>query len=136
MQIKRSKYTILALINHLPDFRRASWGNGIEERFNYIHLSLRSAIERTFGVWKNRLRILRQTSSYDIKDQMLIVVATTILHNFIREKIQFSLSPHFLRMALQTTKACTLSPQTTKTFEKCSFLQNIPIIPYHMSFFN
>jgi len=35
---------------HLPDFRRAGRGNGIEERFNYVHSSLRSAIERTFGV--------------------------------------------------------------------------------------
>jgi hypothetical protein len=69
---------------HLLDFRRAGWGNGIEERFNYVHSSLRSAIERTFGVWKNRWRILRQMPSYDIKDQMLIVVATAVLHNFIR----------------------------------------------------
>jgi hypothetical protein len=39
---------------HLPDFRPAGQGNGIEKRFNYVHSSLRSAIERTFGVWKNR----------------------------------------------------------------------------------
>jgi hypothetical protein len=29
----------------------------------------------------------------------------------------------------QTTKACTLAPQTTKTFEKCPFWRNIPTIP-------
>jgi hypothetical protein len=69
---------------HLPDFRRAGRGNGIDERFNCVHSSLRSVIERTFGVWKNRWRILRQMSSYDIKDQMLIVVASVVLHNFIR----------------------------------------------------
>jgi hypothetical protein len=62
---------------HLPNFRRAGRGNVIEERFNY-------AIEGTFGVWKNRWRILRQMPSYDIKDQMLIVVASAVLHNFIR----------------------------------------------------
>jgi hypothetical protein len=39
---------------HFPDFRRAGRGNGIEERFNYVHSSLRSVIEQTFGVWKNR----------------------------------------------------------------------------------
>jgi hypothetical protein len=39
---------------HLPDFRRSGRGNKIEERFNYVHSSLRSVIERTFGVWKNR----------------------------------------------------------------------------------
>jgi hypothetical protein len=69
---------------HLPDFRRASRGNGIEERFNYVHSSLRSVIERTFGVWKNMWPILRQMPSYDFNNQMLIVVATAILHNFIR----------------------------------------------------
>ena len=53
---------------HLSDFRRAGRGNYIEERFNYVHSSLRSAIERTFGVWKNRWKILKQMSSYDIKD--------------------------------------------------------------------
>jgi hypothetical protein len=35
---------------HLPDFWRASRGNKIEERFNYVHLLLRSVIERTFVV--------------------------------------------------------------------------------------
>jgi hypothetical protein len=39
---------------HLPDFRRAGRGNKIEERFNYVHSSLRSVIEQTFGVWKNK----------------------------------------------------------------------------------
>ena len=41
-------------------------------------------IERTFGVWKNKCRILRQMPSYDIEDQRNIVVATCVLHNFIR----------------------------------------------------
>lgn len=35
-------------------------------------------------MWKNRWRILRQMPSYDTKDQMLIIVATVVLHNFIR----------------------------------------------------
>ena len=30
---------------HLPDFRRSGRGNKIEERFNYVHSSLRSVIE-------------------------------------------------------------------------------------------
>jgi hypothetical protein len=69
---------------HLPDFRRAGRVNVIEERFNYVHSSLRSAIERTFSLWNNRWRILRQMPSYDIKDQMFIVVATAVLHNSIK----------------------------------------------------
>ena len=41
-------------------------------------------VERTFGMWKNRWRILRQMPSYDIEDERNIVVATCVLHNFIR----------------------------------------------------
>ena len=33
---------------HLLDFRRAGRGNHIEKRFNYVHSSLRSAIEQTY----------------------------------------------------------------------------------------
>ncbi|XP_050247606.1 protein ALP1-like [Quercus robur] len=70
---------------HLLDFRRAGRGNHIEERFNYVHSSLRSAIERTFGVWKNKWKILKQMPPYDIKHQRNIIVATCVLHNFIRK---------------------------------------------------
>lgn len=30
---------------HLPDFRQVSRGNHLEERFNFVHSSLKSAIE-------------------------------------------------------------------------------------------
>uniref|UniRef100_A0A7N2LQF3 Uncharacterized protein n=1 Tax=Quercus lobata TaxID=97700 RepID=A0A7N2LQF3_QUELO len=70
---------------HLSDFRRAGRGNHIEEKFNYVHSSLRSAIERTFGVWKNKWKILKQMPPYDIKHQRNIIVATCVLHNFIRK---------------------------------------------------
>ncbi|KAK9983014.1 hypothetical protein SO802_032539 [Lithocarpus litseifolius] len=70
---------------HLSDFQRAGRGNHIEERFNYVHSSLRSAIERTFGVWKNKWKILKQMPPYDIKHQRNIIVATCVLHNFIRK---------------------------------------------------
>ncbi|XP_030936119.1 uncharacterized protein LOC115961252 [Quercus lobata] len=70
---------------HLSDFRRAGRGNHTEERFNYVHSSLRSAIERTFGVWKNKWKILKQMPPYDIKHQRNIIVATCVLHNFIRK---------------------------------------------------
>ncbi|XP_075675018.1 uncharacterized protein LOC142644255 [Castanea sativa] len=70
---------------HVADFRRAGRGNHLEERFNYVHSSLRSVIERTFGVWKNRWKILKQMPSYDIKDQRNIIVATCVLHNYIRK---------------------------------------------------
>ena len=39
---------------YLSNFQQAGQGNHLEERFYYVHLSLRNVIERTFGVWKNR----------------------------------------------------------------------------------
>ncbi|KAL4301421.1 hypothetical protein AHAS_Ahas17G0299200 [Arachis hypogaea] len=39
---------------HLPEFRRVNGPSGYYEIYNYAHSSLRSVIERTFGVWKKR----------------------------------------------------------------------------------
>ncbi|XP_028784122.1 uncharacterized protein LOC114740157 [Neltuma alba] len=39
---------------HLPDFNRHPGFTNQNEAFNYYHSSLRSTIERTVGVWKNR----------------------------------------------------------------------------------
>ncbi|CAN6868921.1 unnamed protein product, partial [Brassica oleracea] len=41
-------------------------------------------IERTFGVWKAKWRILKNEARYDLPTQCKIVVATMALHNFIR----------------------------------------------------
>ncbi|KAH9792922.1 DDE Tnp4 domain-containing protein [Citrus sinensis] len=63
---------------HLPEF----------SLFNYKHSSLRSVIERTFGVWKNTWKILRSMPSYPFKKQVKIVIATMALHNYIRRYSQ------------------------------------------------
>ena len=69
---------------HIPNFQRGSQLHHPEERFNYLHSSLRSVIERTFGVWKNRWKILRYMPGFSICTQNKIIVATMVLHNFIR----------------------------------------------------
>lgn len=69
---------------HLPDFRRGEPPSGREEIFNSKHSSLRSCIERTFGVWKQRWKILRDMPTYPFKTQRDIVIASMALHNFIR----------------------------------------------------
>jgi transposase len=74
--------TIYAIKYIVKQYCRNSKETGY--KFNYVHSSFRSVIERTFGVWKNRWHVLRQMPSYDINDQMLIVVAIVVLHNFIR----------------------------------------------------
>ncbi|CAA7041964.1 unnamed protein product [Microthlaspi erraticum] len=45
---------------HLPHFQVGSPPRGEEELFNRWHSSLRSVIERTFGVWKKKWRILSE----------------------------------------------------------------------------
>ncbi|KAL5546599.1 hypothetical protein UlMin_006286 [Ulmus minor] len=53
---------------HLHDRRRED-GDRRKEMFNYRYASLRNVIERTFGVWKNRFRILRGIPRYPLEKQ-------------------------------------------------------------------
>ena len=69
---------------HLPEFQRGSQPQNAQEMFNHRHSSLRSVIERTFGVWKERWHILNNMPSYKFTTQVSIVSATMALHNFIR----------------------------------------------------
>ncbi|KAK8938373.1 hypothetical protein KSP39_PZI010984 [Platanthera zijinensis] len=70
---------------HLPDFARGNRPiSGRREIFNKAHSSLRSVIERTFGVWKKKWGILRKMPQYTVSKQCVIVVATMTLHNYIR----------------------------------------------------
>ncbi|KAK9273295.1 hypothetical protein L1049_018102 [Liquidambar formosana] len=69
---------------HLPHFRRGSQPRGTREIFNQAHSSLRSVIERTFGVWEARWGILEHIKFKSMDKQIVIVSATMALHNFIR----------------------------------------------------
>ncbi|KAL0014453.1 hypothetical protein SO802_001522 [Lithocarpus litseifolius] len=69
---------------HIPEFERGEHLHHLEEKYNYLHSSLRSVIERTFGVWKNKWKILRSMPPFHIRTQCHIIVATMVLHNFIR----------------------------------------------------
>ena len=54
-----------------------------KELFNLRHSSLRSKIECTFGILKNRFKILAAKPNYPFPTQVDIVLACTVLHNFI-----------------------------------------------------
>ncbi|KAH7837203.1 hypothetical protein Vadar_010948 [Vaccinium darrowii] len=58
--------------------------NDGREYFNRAHFSLCSVIERTFGVWKKRFRILENMPMYSLKTQVQIILASIVIHNFIR----------------------------------------------------
>ncbi|XP_010423370.1 PREDICTED: uncharacterized protein LOC104708484 [Camelina sativa] len=71
---------------HRDLFARGGPPTSTRELFNRRHSSLRSMIERTFGVWKAKWRILdRKHPKYELKKWIKIVTATMALHNFIRD---------------------------------------------------
>ncbi|XP_038693816.1 protein ALP1-like [Tripterygium wilfordii] len=69
---------------HLEVFRNGLDVSTPREAFNHAHSSLRSVIERTFGVLKNKWHILSTMPPYSFRTQVKIVVACAVLHNFIR----------------------------------------------------
>ncbi|XP_020260989.1 uncharacterized protein LOC109837243 [Asparagus officinalis] len=54
-----------------------------KELFNLRHSSLRLKIECTFGILKNRFKIISAKPNYPFPTQVDIVLACTVLHNFI-----------------------------------------------------
>ena len=69
---------------HLPQFRIGPRIRGRVEVFNYYHSSLRSTIERAFGLCKARWKILGNMSPFALKTQNQIIVACMAIHNFIQ----------------------------------------------------
>ncbi|KAF3776927.1 putative methyltransferase [Nymphaea thermarum] len=54
-----------------------------EELFNHRHSSLRTTVERAFGLLNGRFPILKTQVPYPYRTQVAIVLATCVLHNFI-----------------------------------------------------
>ena len=70
---------------HLQEFRRKGESPRTRhKKFNYTHSSLRCTIERTFGVWKNKWRIIINMPFFPFHIQILIVSVTMALYNFVR----------------------------------------------------
>ncbi|XP_027102886.1 protein ALP1-like [Coffea arabica] len=86
-------YVVDAAYRHMPGFMAPfKSGPGGKSQtaqkgeFNRCHSSVQNIIERTFGVWKMRFKILDgPMKNYPIEAQRNIVVACCVLHNFIRE---------------------------------------------------
>jgi len=70
---------------HLPEWHRGMEPNTPKEKFNRIHSSVRNVIERSFGVLKMKWQILYKIPHFFNANTKKIVVATMVLHNFIRE---------------------------------------------------
>jgi hypothetical protein len=55
-----------------------------KELFNYRHAQLRNHIERIFGMFKRRFRVLMLAPEYSLETQARLVPALAVLHNIIR----------------------------------------------------
>ncbi|XP_062105355.1 uncharacterized protein LOC133816997 [Humulus lupulus] len=71
---------------YLLQFQQGSQPSSSKEVFNHAHSSLRSVIERCFGVWKARWELLQRMPNYKFDKQVTIVTASIALHNFIRRE--------------------------------------------------
>jgi hypothetical protein len=71
---------------HIPEFHNRS-GPPQEkyEVFNFLHSSLRNVIEWSFGVLKEKWRILKGIPSFSTRTQKHIVIACLALHNVIHD---------------------------------------------------
>ncbi|XP_020252488.1 uncharacterized protein LOC109829844 [Asparagus officinalis] len=67
---------------HLKEFMGRTPQNR-RELFNLRHSSLRSKIKATFGILKSRFKILTAKPHYPFPVQVDIVLACTVLHNYI-----------------------------------------------------
>lgn len=56
-----------------------------KELFNLRHASLRNVVERIFGVLKRKYKVLSHPLEYSTQTQVLLVLALTALHNFVRQ---------------------------------------------------
>lgn len=70
---------------HMLDWHRGTEPKTPKEKFSHVDSSIRNVIERTFGVLKMKWLILYKIPSYPMWKQKMIVVATMVLHNYIRE---------------------------------------------------
>ncbi|KAL9682277.1 hypothetical protein QQ045_014072 [Rhodiola kirilowii] len=68
----------------MPTFRDGDQPTGVYEKFNYRHSSLRTTIERAFGILKNSWKILKVMPQVSDGRQNDIITPTFTLHNFIR----------------------------------------------------
>ncbi|CAL5067541.1 unnamed protein product [Urochloa decumbens] len=57
-----------------------------KELYNLRHSRARNVVERTFGLVKKKWAILRTQNFFGIRDQIRIIIACCILHNYSRDR--------------------------------------------------
>jgi hypothetical protein len=96
---------------HLPEFQHGQdIPRSMQELFNYRHSALRSVIERSFAILKNRFPILRKMPSYPLRYQRLFVIVCCPLHNFIRKFSRVN-DPYFTEALCRINPWIDVAPQ-------------------------
>nr|KAJ0197013.1 hypothetical protein LSAT_V11C700376320 [Lactuca sativa] len=91
---------------------------GPKEKFNYLHLSLRNIIERTFEVWA----LLRDMyDNYKYKNPLRIMIPWMVIHNYIR-KVEKSYN---LIQGGTSSEAYEEGPSTRHTSDDDSYMTTI-----------
>jgi len=79
---------------HLREFQATTQSpQNYRELFNYRHSSMRTAIERAFGVLKRRFQILKHAPEFSIKTQVKLIYALTAVNNFLNREHDEPLDP-------------------------------------------
>jgi DDE superfamily endonuclease len=68
---------------HRKDFNQSNSPPNAKELFNLRHSSLRITIECTFGILKQRFRILDCYNHFSYRTQVVLVLVCCLLHNII-----------------------------------------------------
>ena len=68
---------------HLREYGGRNYPRTERELFNLRHSSLRVSVERAFGTFKNRFKIVYNKPFHPFKTQVKLVLACAILHNWI-----------------------------------------------------
>ena len=68
---------------HLKEFGSENPPQNEKELYNLRHSSLRTTIERGFGILKKRFRVLDSEPHWSYNVQVDIVLACCVIHNFI-----------------------------------------------------
>ncbi|GAV71037.1 LOW QUALITY PROTEIN: DDE_4 domain-containing protein, partial [Cephalotus follicularis] len=71
---------------HLNEFSKERPPENDKELFNLRHSSLRTTIERGFGILKKRNRVLHTKPFWSFATQVDVVLACCVIHNHIENK--------------------------------------------------
>jgi hypothetical protein len=87
---------------HVPEWRRGPAPIGEQEHFNHLHSSIRNVVERSFGVWKMKWKILLKKPGNPMEKQK----------NLFKFKGLCDILPNTLQMAYKYKATTAILPNT------------------------